>query len=209
MKLMEMTWRELEGKTKAVIPVGSIEQHGPHLPLSTDAFIARAVSLEIARKIGGVLAPPMVTGVSQEHMDFPGTISLTPEVFLGKIRDVCNSLLKHGFKEIILINGHGGNRKALESLKMKNVRYVDIIGKIKNYDHAGEIETSLMLHIHPELVRKKLIKKHEFTFPGKKQWKTIDYSKSGVLGDPTKASPEKGKAYFKRIVSAIMTELEK
>jgi len=208
MKLNEMTWEEVKGRETAVIPVGSIEQHGPHLPLETDSLIAEAVSRKIASKINAVVVPSVRYGVSIEHMDFPGTISLSKEIFAGKISDICSSLLKHGFKKIILVNGHGGNSKTLEALKLRNVKYVDIIKQIKGYDHAGEIETSLMFFLYPEKVRTGRIKKQEFKFPGKGEWRTIEHSKSGVLGDPTKATAEKGQKYFEQIVSGLLNELK-
>jgi creatinine amidohydrolase len=208
MKLSEMTWEEVKGRETAVIPVGSVEQHGPHLPLETDTLIAEAVSRKIASKINAVVISSIRYGVSAEHMDFPGTISLTKEIFAGKVTDICNSLLKHGFKKIILVNGHGGNSRTLGSLKLRNVVYVNIIKQIKGYDHAGEIETSLMFFLHPEKIRSGKIKKHDFKFPGKGEWRTIDYSKSGVLGDPTKATAEKGQKYFEQIVSGLLNELK-
>ncbi|MFH1125979.1 MAG: creatininase family protein [Candidatus Altiarchaeota archaeon] len=206
---MDSTWAEVKGKKRAVIPIGSIEQHGPHLPLSTDTLIAEDVSRELANNLNAVVAPTLTLGVSVEHMDFPGTISLTEECLIETIVEVCISLKAHGFREIILVNGHGGNSKAISKLKIAGVSYIDVVRQIKGYDHAGEIETSLMLYLHPEKVRKKKIRKHRFIFPGKVEWRTIDYSKSGVLGDPTKATAEKGKKYFNQIISGIMEELKK
>lgn len=208
MKLMDMTWGEVKGKERVIVPIGSIEQHGPHLPLNTDTLIAEGVSKEIASRLNAVIAPAVIPGVSVEHMDFPGTLSLSREVFIKKIKEICSSLSRHGFKEIILINGHGGNRKALKSLKMTKVKYLDIVKQIKGYDHAGEIETSLMLYLHPEKVRNSKIRKQDFKFPGKDKWRMLDYSKSGVLGDPTKATAEKGKRYFHQVASGLMKELK-
>jgi len=209
MKLMDMTWKEAKGKKTVVIPVGSIEQHGPHLPLSTDALITEAVAGEIARQLKAVLAPTMIPGVSFEHMDFPGTLSLSKEVFIEKLIEVCVSFKRHGFKKIVIVNGHGGNKSALEAMVIAGMKYVDIVKQIKGYDHAGEIETSLMLYLHPEKVRVKEVRKQKFTFPGRKEWRMTDYSASGVLGNPTKATAGKGKHYFQKITSGIMKELKK
>lgn len=208
MKLMDMTWQEVKGKERVIVPIGSIEQHGPHLPLNTDTLIAEGVSKEIASRLNAVIAPAVMPGVSVEHMDFPGTLSLSREVFIKKIKDICSSLGRHGFKEIILINGHGGNRKALKSLKITKVKYLDIVRQIKGYDHAGEIETSLMLYLHPKKVRNSKIRRHDFKFPGKDKWRMLEYSKSGVLGDPTQATAEKGKRYFHQVASGLMKELK-
>jgi len=208
MKLMDMTWGDVKPGGTAVVPIGSVEQHGPHMPLGADTFIAEAVSNEIASKLNAVVAPSVAPGVSSEHMDFPGTLSLSQKSFKNQLTDVCRSLRKSGFRRIILVNGHGGNRRALSSIRLRGVRHLDIVGQIKGYDHAGEIETSLMLCLHPDKVRVKKIRMHDFRFPGKKSWRTIDYSKSGVLGDPTKASKQKGRAYFRQIVSQLMGELK-
>jgi creatinine amidohydrolase/Fe(II)-dependent formamide hydrolase-like protein len=209
MKLLDMTWKEVLGRKTVVIPVGSIEQHGPHLPLSTDALIAKAVAGEVALKLRAVLAPAVIPGVSIEHMDFLGTITVSKEVFIENLMEICVCFKHHGFKKIIVVNGHGGNQSALEAITIAGMKYVDIVRQIKGYDHAGAIETSLMLYLHPEKVRKDRIRKQKFIYPGKKEWRTIDYSKSGVLGDPTQATPEKGEKYFKQIVSGIMKELQK
>jgi creatinine amidohydrolase/Fe(II)-dependent formamide hydrolase-like protein len=207
MKLSDMTWEEAKEIRIAIIPVGSIEQHGPHLPLNTDALIAEAVSDWLSKRLKAVTTPVIAPGVSFEHLDFPGTLTLKEETLLDEISEVCASLRKHGVEDILVVNGHGGNCKALERLRTPGVRYLDIIRQIPGYDHAGEIETSIMLHIHPEKVRNELIKKHEFRFPGKGQWRTIEHSKSGVLGDPTQATAGKGKSYFERITTGILREL--
>jgi creatinine amidohydrolase len=207
MKLLDMTWEEAKGKQSIVLPIGSIEQHGPHLPLGTDTLVAEAVSNEIAARLNAVVGPSIVPGVSKEHMDFPGTLTLSEETFVKKIEEVCKSLQSHGFTDVMLVNGHGGNKKALSKIELAGVMVVDIIPKIKGYDHAGCIETSLMLYLHPEKVRGSLIRKHDFKFPGKGEWRTIEHSKSGVLGDPTVATAIRGEEYFRKIVDGIMEEI--
>lgn len=209
MKLKEMSWQdvtETRGKI-AVVPVGSIEQHGPHLPLATDIFIAKAVANAIAGNIGGILTPPQPYGISSEHLDFPGTISLQEETFLGFIEDMVSSFSAGGFEKVVVVNGHGGNSKTLRQLQIEHVYVLDVIATMTPYDHAGDIETSLMLHLHPDLVRKDKIQTCDFRWPDKDDWKTKDCSESGVLGDPTQASAEKGKEYLERIVATLLEEL--
>ena len=187
--------------------VGSFEQHGPHLPLSTDALIAEAVAGEVADELGGVLGPTIPVGVSPEHMSYPGTVSLSAETLKAAVTDVVSSLRRHGFEEIILINGHGGNNKALGELNV-DVKVVHLTRLLERYDHAGEVETSLMMHLHSELVKTDEVKEQEFRWPGKKEWAdTKEYSESGVLGDPTKASKEKGRELFKELVEKTLKEL--
>ena len=115
--LEEMSWPEVaklaKQKKTVLIPVGSIEQHGPHLPLNCDLTAAWEVSLRVARKIGAVVAPPIIPGVSTHHMPFPGTITLSPSTFIKVVKEYCASISRHGFKELVLVNGHGGNSASL------------------------------------------------------------------------------------------------
>ncbi len=147
---------------KVVVPVGSFEQHGPHLPLSTDSLIAKAVAEKVAKKISAVVGPSIKIGVSPEHMGFSGTITYTSKTFKAVVTEVVESLKKHGYSQVIIINGHGGNNKSLSEIDL-GTTVVNLTTLIKPYDHAGEIETSIMLFAHPDLVRKGKIKKHEYT----------------------------------------------
>jgi len=182
-----------------LVPVGSFEQHGPHLPFDTDLIIAEAVANEVAVEIGAELWDSIRVGVSVEHMDFQGTETLTPDAFKERVMEAAEL-----HEEVLFINGHGGNNKFLREL---GVRHVNLTSLFKPYDHAGEIETSLMLYLKPEMVRRKEIRKHDFRWPDKEGWKTIDYSKSGVLGDPTKATKDKGERYFKELVEKTVRQI--
>jgi creatinine amidohydrolase len=117
--LTEMTWSEVKDALKktdtVLIPVGSTEQHGPHLPLGTDTLIACKITEEVAKEVNAVVAPPIAIGFSTEHLDFPGTITMIPKTLMSLIRDTCRSLISHGFKKIIIVNGHGGNTGLIEA----------------------------------------------------------------------------------------------
>jgi creatinine amidohydrolase/Fe(II)-dependent formamide hydrolase-like protein len=205
MELGGSSWPELSGG-KAVLAAGSFEQHGPHLPLSTDTIIAEAVAAELAAKTGASLGPTMPFGVSPEHMGFSGTVTLSEETFKRVVSEVIESLGKHGFSDIVVVNGHGGNNRPLDEL---GVRTVNITRLMKPYDHAGDVETSLIMHLRPKLVRADQIKKHEFSWPGKREWKdTREFSRSGVLGDPTAATAKKGEAYLRQIVEAALAQIQ-
>ncbi|MFH1055441.1 MAG: creatininase family protein [Candidatus Altiarchaeota archaeon] len=190
-----------------VIPVGSFEQHGPHLPLSTDTLISEAVAAAVAKKLKAYVGPTIQFGVSPEHMNFPGTITLAASTFKNVVSELVGSLRRHGFSEIMLVNGHGGNNKPLGELACE-VKVVNLTSLIKPYDHAGEVETSLMMHLHPKLVVKDSICEQQFTWPGKMEWAdTKEFSESGVLGHPHKASKKKGKAIFDELVEKTLKEL--
>ncbi|MBI3976792.1 MAG: creatininase family protein [Chloroflexi bacterium] len=179
----EMRRGEIEEVAKAegipIVPVGSIEQHGPHLPLNTDICDAWSIAqraAERSERFPIVVAPPIWWGVSPYHMGFPGTISLRPETLDALIVDVCTSIHAHGFAKIVLLNGHGGNflqpvvtRLTAEGVPTAVVTYWDLMREemaaISQTDggsigHSGEMETSLQLFLQPHLVATELIGPH-------------------------------------------------
>lgn len=169
--MVEKTIRDSRA-TKIILPIGSLEQHGPHLPLSTDTIIAEYIAELVSEKCNTLLMPAIQIGCSMEHYGFPGTLSLQIETLSHVIEDVTNSLLKSGLSKIFLINGHGGNKPIIDSTiaKLKNsspeaylysFTIIDIAkGKFDEIrrsgrrlvGHADELETSLMLAIDPSLV---------------------------------------------------------
>jgi creatinine amidohydrolase len=169
--MVESTIREGH-KTKIILPTGSLEQHGPHLPLSTDTIIAEHIAEVVSEKCDTLLLPAIQVGCSMEHYGFPGTVSLQIETLGHVIEDITNSLLKCGLNRIFLINGHGGNKPIIDSTIAKLNNYLPeahlysftIIDIAKQkFDeirrsgrrlvgHADELETSLMLAINPGLV---------------------------------------------------------
>ncbi|MBW2146446.1 MAG: creatininase family protein [Deltaproteobacteria bacterium] len=173
-RLEEMTWEDckaaLEETDLVIVPIGAVEQHGPHLPLGTDAMNIKYSALKAAERCNVVIAPAINVGVSQNHMDFPGTITLRPETLIDLIIDYCESLSAHGFRRFILLNGHGGNNAAVELalIKLRHRLPGHIFGHAyggrlkKGADycledeiryHADEGETSRMLMTAPHLVR--------------------------------------------------------
>ena len=169
-------------RTVVVVPTGSIEQHGPHLPLDTDSFLCTAVAeaaAERARSDGPVLVVPTVSvGASEHHMAFPGTLTLRPATFLAVVKDLCGSLSRHGFRRQLVVNGHGGNRallaEAIQEIGFEepvHVGLVDywslaraVVDDVRESPpggmaHACEFETSLMLFLRPESVRQDLIER--------------------------------------------------
>ena len=173
------TWTELDEAirtarlSKAVLPIGSFEQHGPHLPLSTDTVIADYLASEICKNCKATfLLPSIRLGCSSEHLGFAGTISLTPRTMRNLIIDISRSLIRSGLKRLFIINGHGGNKATIDAalaevkqiipeMRIYSFTTLDIakqkfaeIRKSKQglVGHADEIETSMMLAIAPESV---------------------------------------------------------
>ncbi len=173
--LGEMSWKETAeaiagGARVIVIPVGSTEQHGPHLPLLTDTLMVESVARIAAERAGGVLVAPIIAyGTSDNHIDFPGTASLRLDTLRALLVDVGSTLARHGFDVVVLLNGHGGNFQAvgaaaydLRQVTEKMVAAINWFAYIKDgyrhmeskyVWHADESETSMMLYLHPDRVQ--------------------------------------------------------
>ena len=225
----DMTMDEFEAgltKTRTVfIPFGSTEEHGTHLPLSTDTLQAVEVGRKLAQRRPLFVAPAVPYGVCRSTACHPGTISITTGTLKALATDLVSSFYEQGLRRFILLTGHAGGTHmsalidAGEDLLRK---YSDIrIAVLKEYDlanrqgreiietpddsHAGEIETSRILHTHPHLVRGVGAKEHP-TFPsGILVRDKRRYWPGGVWGDPTKATAEKGR----RLEDAVVTALER
>lgn len=180
-QLAELTWPEIEAARDegsiTIVPLGAVEQHGPHLPVETDYRMAAAVAERAARQASDegtptLVTPPVWTGYSPHHMDFPGTITLRVQTFIELLTDVATSLWHHGFRKILLLNGHGGNANPLGTVVQKLRFEHDVFVAGATYwsfasayipewrksgpggiDHACEMEACLMLHVRPELVK--------------------------------------------------------
>lgn len=171
--LQENSWSELAEKCKAcdvaIIPVGSVEQHGYHLPLGTDSYVAKFLGEEAAEKTGAIVTPPLWFGWCPHHMALPGTVTIRAEVLVEYLYDVMESLSIHGYRKFVIINGHRivnipwmqiAAQRAQEKLKVK-VKIFDPAYMSKDLTdslgfgpvgHSEEIETSHMMHLLPELV---------------------------------------------------------
>jgi creatinine amidohydrolase len=182
--LGSLSWQDVAGldaeRTVALVPVAALEQHGPHLPLDTDTFlVTRVVEAAAGQARPGdpvLVTPTIFAGSSEHHMAFAGTVSLRPETLAAVVRDVCSSMARHGFRRLLIVNGHGGNRAVLagtvQSLGLEAPVCVatldywtlaaDAVAELRDsapggMAHACEFETSLMLHLRPESVRMELI----------------------------------------------------
>jgi creatinine amidohydrolase len=226
--LAGLTSAELEARSErlVVVPVGAIEQHGPHLPLETDTLLAAAVAKAIVERTPGtLLGPTLELGCSSHHSSFPGTLSLRAETFVGLVVDLGRSLARAGIT-VVLLNAHGGNRAqldvALTELSVEGIRayaftywqmledvVVDELGEAGRNacGHACALETSLMQHLHPDRVRTSEIPAggtppswpdpHMFSRDALRVVRPFDEIRSdGVIGRPSLATPELGRRLF-------------
>lgn len=234
-----LTWEEMNEAIKVnkvvVLPTGSTEQHGPHLPLDVDAFLVESVCLELGRRIPDrVLVLPTVSyGMNMHHIDFPGTIHIEPEVFIAFCLNITKSVAYHGFKKILIVNGHGSNTPLADIVARKTVlatrslcasiNYfhlaLEAFDKVKETEtiaHADEFETSLYLHLAPERVHmdraaagedvngRYLSSDSTSNYPVRLSDYWGRWTKKGVHGDPIKATKEKGRIIFEAAVSGLI-----
>ena len=208
-------------KHVAVIPIGSIEQHGPHLPISTDSDIVTEVAKKISEKNGYMLLPTISTGVSFEHAPF-FNLSIKETTLRNVLVDLCNSLFDNNIKTIFIINGHHGNQKAMNGIDLKLKKNSKNKLKVfsfsywhfmkREFDHAGFVETSLMMAISKNLkiksAKKGLITDNMTSQEIKKISRLANKSfpkatKNGIWGDPTKATKKDGQVILSEIVKNL------
>ena len=216
MELARATWPEVDdlgGRAVLALPLGSLEQHGPHLPLDTDTRVAVAVARGLAtRRPDVALAPPLAYGASGEHADFPGTLLVGHEVLAGLLVELVRSA-RRAFAGVVLVSGHGGNAEALRTAEAHAAAEGDHLlvwtATVPGGDaHAGRTETSLMLAVDPSLVQSERAEKG-CTQPLAALWPRLraegvrPVSSNGVLGDPTGASAEEGRALLDALVSDL------
>jgi creatinine amidohydrolase len=239
--LVDLSWMEIErrienGTDTVVLPVGATEQHGPHLPLGTDTEIGRALAREIAeRRPGTLVAPTVQVGCSDEHAGFPGTLSVRPSTLVALLRDVVNSLERHGFAYVVFLPSHGGNFAPVETAVAEIAPDLDDTALIPLTDgdergdlmneglaeagidyeqdviHAGAVETSLMLAIDEGSVRT------DDAEPGPVEGVTLSQvvnqgfdaiTENGVLGDPGRASCHAGNVILGKLAGTLVERID-
>lgn len=212
----------------AVLPVGSFEQHGRYLPLITDTVVATVISQELSNAYPLLQLPPLTISCSHEHSSWAGTVSISASTLYHIINDVYSSIANSGLTSLVILNGHGGNyvlsnvvqegnaqgkrmalfpsgadwTEARESARLVSSGHEDM--------HAGEIETSILLHAHPELVRDGY-QAADWVADDRRHLLTTgmeEYTKSGVIGRPSLGSAEKGKAVLASLVESFAAVLE-
>jgi creatinine amidohydrolase len=244
-KFAYLNWKQVEalpkGETLLVLPTAAIEQHGHHLPLATDTLINNLLLGKALEKLPAnapVFAlEPVCYGKSNEHLGFPGTMSVSATTFMAVVRDIGASVAASGFRKLALYNTHGGNSSLVDVLARDlraefglrtfalygsgGVRYEGVSAQERAYGfHAGEIETALLLSATPELVDESAytvnyiadIEKPEVLLPENAAatfaWLTRDIAVSGVMGDPRPATAENGERWTEQAAERIAQALE-
>ena len=225
----ERVWPELEavfseGRRTALLGLGSIEQHGPHLPVGTDQWIAEALLLGLENRLEDAVAVPAVAlGCASEHMDFAGTLHIAPATLEALLTDLLRSLAHHGFERAFLFTAHGGNVEALRAMRDRLVLaasplilHVETdlrVGAMQSAvvaaeglsplaagPHAGEYETSLVAYLRPGAVRHDRLAPGREVTPGEAQGlfypSLRPNTSTGVLGDPSTSAAERGERYL-------------
>lgn len=236
MILAEMTWPEVDAldreRTVVLIPTGSLEQHGAHLPLFTDSLLVSAVATAVEARAADrvLLTPTLWLGASGHHLKFSGTLSASMSSYIQSLQAVVKSLAPHGFRKFFVVNGHGGNtelngvalrelKEASPNLMLGHAGYFAPVagmvgeimeGRYREMRHACEAETSLMLHLHPSLVRVDRRRNDGLT-PDPAVYGMIhlfdEMTEAGSLGDAPLGTAEKGAAIFEAAVSAFVGNL--
>lgn len=219
----------------AVVPVGAVEPHGPHLPMSTDAVMAGAVASTVVERAVAAghdlwLLPTLSVSKSDEHAALPGTLWLNAATLFATLVDLGRSLAAAGVRRVLFVNGHGGNSALLEVALRELRRRFDLRTFLVSSPptpgetelgmgiHAGWSETSMMLHVAPELVDMDAaaelgpkpattVASHDHVGFGKTVkfgWLSTDFDASGVIGDPTGASAGAGERLFEDYVASVL-----
>jgi creatinine amidohydrolase len=209
----------------AILPIGSFEQHGSHLPLATDSIVACAIAEAAAAHYDLMLLPAVTISCSHEHSDFAGTVSISAATLYAVVRDVYASLEQRGINKLVLVNGHGGNYVLGNVVQESNTagRRMALFPHRDDWEqarkagglvtsnhedmHGGELETSILLHVSPHLVRDDA---QDWVAPDRThlhQLGMAGYSTSGIIGRPSLASADRGRLVLEELVRLLEPHL--
>ncbi len=232
--LQNMTGNQIQNAQfdKAILAVGSCENHGYHLPHGTDTFVSYMLAEKVAEQVEGLLVlPPVNVGYSEHYAHFPFTLSLSQDTLIAVLKDLMRSVIKNGIKKIFIMNGHDGNIAPIEiatrAIKMEfpDVRIASLdawwvtAGRLLPKDtfevwdglgHAGEGETSMALALFEELIEMEHARGVVPNLPANVEikWNFAELTDCGATGDPTKATKEKGKKMEEVLVRAVVQFLK-
>jgi creatinine amidohydrolase len=241
MLLQNLTWPDvaaLSKKTPVIFPVAALEQHGRHMPLYTDSMLLGEIARRAEERLGAraLFAPLQWLGNSHHHMDFPGTLSAEPRVYLDLLCGLLENFIAHGFKRLLILNGHGGNdvpgKQATFEVRQRHRDRSDLLLIFATYwslepeahrshpdlkqtsmRHACEWETSMVLRLAPQLVKDhRAVASQEpgnAFEPAARAWTMRDRSEHGHVGDPREASAEKGEALLEAFSRSAVAMIER
>jgi creatinine amidohydrolase len=240
-RLQDLSWPSIEAVSKSVpvvVPIAAVEQHGRHLPIATDSMLLEEIVRTVAQRLADRIAwsPLLWLGNSHHHLDFAGTLSAAPRTYLDLLGDLIDNLVAHGFRRIVLLNGHGGNivpaSQAVFEARQRYRDRDDLLLLAATYwmlgsrprdanpafvqdrmGHACEWETSMMLHLAPHLVGP-LVSIEPVPFgnpfePGIRGWVTKERSAPGHIGEPRQASASKGEILFRLFAGDVAAFLDR
>jgi len=232
-----LTWAEMNDaiatEQVVILPTGSTEQHGRHLPLDVDLFLAESVCLEVGKRAADrvLVLPPIAYGLNMHHIDFPGTIHIEPNVFIDFCVNITKSVAYHGFTKILIVNGHGSNTPLIDLIARRTVLETDALCVAVNYiglaldafnevkdtpvvAHADEFETSLYLHLDASRVQMDQAGADDdvmgayFSSDSTSNVRFNDYwgrwTQLGVHGDARTATAEKGEVILEAAVAKLV-----
>ncbi|MFC4541220.1 creatininase family protein [Halosolutus amylolyticus] len=232
MDLSDATWTDVrDADTElAVVPVGSTEQHGPHAPLGTDVIGAEAVADAALDRTDRevVRAPAIPVGIAAEHRQFPGTMWVSEDTFRDYVGEAVESLAHHGLDRVVLVNGHGGNVDALREVGGTLIRsgtayavpftWFEAVGDHSaDMGHGGPLETALLRHVDPDLVREDRIDEAragradgwgEWTSHTNLAYDAAEFTDNGVVGDPADGDARRGEELLDLAADALVRLLE-
>lgn len=230
----ETGWPDLEEflrkDDRAIVPIGSCEQHGRHLSFATDYLIPTEIARRVSARTRVPVTPTLCFGMSVHHMDFPGTITLSPDTFTAAVRDIVNSLYRHGFRRLLILNGHGGNIAPLgtalatvldqhRDLRIKvghwwqdptvQTLMREVWGDVEH--HAAVGETSAILAIRPGIPKLQRAAhsawQEGLEVKGPRHWKALfPYGAAGI--DPKIATAEAGERLLRAVTDRFVSDLE-
>lgn len=241
MQLAELSWpavHALSKDTPVIFPIAALEQHGGHLPVFTDSLLLGEIVRRSAERLGDrvLWATLMWLGNSDHHLDFAGTLSAAPRVYLDLLNGLVENFIQHGFKRLVFINGHGGNdvpgKQAVFELRQRHRARNDLLLLFTTYwslggepwkneasiqqremGHACEWETSMIMRIRPELVgdvsKLQTVEFGRGFAPASRGWITKDRSAPGHIGSPQLATREKGEVIFATFTDDVVSLLER
>ncbi|MBM3327410.1 MAG: creatininase family protein [Calditrichaeota bacterium] len=235
--LADLSWYDIQeyltGEDRLILPLGAVEEHGPHLGVGTDFIEAEAIALGVGKATDVMIAPTLNYGMSLSQMGFAGTISLRPATLTDVLEDILHSLHQHGFRRILIVNGHGGNTASIASavqtaamdlpgLQVKNFQWwtdeeayrviIETLGE-QTGSHASLGETAFMLAVRPQAVKMgRLTGRDAPVLPSRELTTVQNFAKlypDGIMGlNPAKATKEAGEALLKKCIEICAKELK-